>query len=106
MAKKRILLVYQDCPMCGARESWGKEQTKIANTHGLEIVKTPFYKTGVKGLVMDALEHGIKTMPFFADGKKFSYHIKDFVEKPKTKRRRNTRKKREEITKHGTNSED
>lgn len=101
MAKKQIMLIYQDCPMCGAREGWGKAQTKIADTYGFEIVKTPFYKTGVKGLIMSALEHGIGRMPFFTDGEKFSYNLEDFIEKPKTKQKRNARKKREEIIRNG-----
>lgn len=104
MAKKQIMLIYQDCPMCGARRGWGETQTKIANTYGFEIVNTPFYKTGVKGLIMNALEHGIGRMPFFTDGKKFSYSLEDFVEKPKTKRKRNTRQKREEIVNNGDDS--
>lgn len=99
MARKQIMLIYQDCPMCGSRQAWGETQTKIANDHGFEIIKTPFYRTGVKDLIMDALQHGIKKMPFFTDGKKFSYSLEDFVKKPDTKR--NTRSKREEIVGNG-----
>lgn len=84
----KILLIYQDCPLCGARKEWGDKQLQIADTHGLEIVKTPFYKTGSKDLIMKALENGIKKMPFFTDGEKFSYDLSDFVEKPKKKRTR------------------
>lgn len=95
---KQIMLVYQDCPMCGAREAWGEEQTKVAKAHGIEIVKTPFYQTGVKGLIWKACKAGM-TLPFFTDGKHFSKDIIDFkepdyiedkmaeVEKPKTKKR-------------------
>lgn len=98
---KQIMLIYQDCPMCGARKDWGEAQTKIANNYGLEIVNTPFYKTGVPGLIKRAVEHGMKQMPFFTDGKKFSYSLEDFVDKPKPRRKRNTKKKREEIIKNG-----
>lgn len=98
------MLIYQDCPMCGARKGWGEAQTKIADDHGFEIVPTPFYKTGTPGLIMSAVSHGIKQMPFFTDGKKFSYSLEDFIEKPKSKRKRNTKKKREEIIKNGDDS--
>lgn len=93
---KKIMLVYQDCPMCGAREGWGEEQTKLADNYGLEIINTPFYKAGVKDLIWKACKAGM-TLPFFTDGEKFSKNLRDFkepdflpedvVEKPKTKKR-------------------
>lgn len=90
---KKIMLIYQDCPMCGSRSNWGKKQTEIADTHGLEIVKTPFYKTGVKGLISKAVESGMGRLPFFTDGERFSYSIEDFVEKPKPKRKATKKRK-------------
>ena len=109
MAKKQIMLVYQDCPMCGARKNWGDAQTKIATDHGFDIIKTPYYATGVKGLIMRACEAGIGHLPFFTDGKKFSYNLEDFVEKPErktTRRKRNTRTKRKGTTANGDSSKD
>ena len=106
------MLVYQDCPMCGSRKNWGEKQTKIADDHGFEIVNTPFYKTGVDGLIKRATEFGIGRLPFFTDGQKFSYSLEDFVEKPmkksktrcRTSKKRNTKSKREAITKDGANT--
>lgn len=90
---KKIMLVYQDCPLCGAREGWGEEQTKIADDFGFEIVNTPHSQTGVKDLIWNACKAGM-TLPFFTDGKKFSKNLRDFKEpdylpeeKPKAKKR-------------------
>lgn len=97
MSKKQIMLVYQDCPTCGAREGWGEAQTKVADAHGMEIVKVPFYKEGIGELIWKACKSGM-TLPFFTDGENFSKDIIDFKEpdyiedaeaelaKPKTKK--------------------
>ena len=85
---KELMLVYQDCPMCGSREKWGMKQVKVANAHGFVIVKKPFYQTGVKGLIMEAVKSGTTRLPFFTDGKKFGYSVEDFIPKKKTARRR------------------
>lgn len=94
---KKIMLVYQDCPMCGARQGWGEEQTKLADDFGLEIVNLPHSQTGVKDLIWNACKAGM-TLPFFTDGVRFSKDLRDFkepdylpeekaVKKPKTKKR-------------------
>lgn len=92
---KPIMLVYQDCPMCGALKEWGDKQLEMAKESDLEIIPTPFYQTGVKGLIWKACKAGM-TLPFFTDGKRFSKYVRDFkepdylpeeTEKPKTKKR-------------------
>lgn len=90
---KKIMLVYQDCPMCGARKEWGDKQLEVAKNCDIEVIPTPFYRTGVKGLIWKACKAGM-TLPFFTDGKTFSKYIRDFkepdylpeTEKPKKKR--------------------
>lgn len=96
---KEVKFIYQDCAMCGARKGWGEQQHQIAHKHGLKIVKTPFFTPGAEGLMWKAVESGIKSYPFYTDGVKFSKNIEDFVEKPKKKR--NTRKKKEEKVENG-----
>lgn len=86
MAKK-IALVFQDCPMCGARKGWGEAQLKIADKHGFEIVETPFFATGAKEWIWEAAKAGM-TLPFYTDGKKFSKNLEDFVVKPRKTRRK------------------
>lgn len=78
--------------MCGSREKWGEKQAKIADDHGFTIMKKPFYATGAKGLIMNAVKNGVKRLPFFTDGEKFGYTLEDFIPKKKTTRRRRTKK--------------
>lgn len=81
MARK-VWLIYQDCPMCGARKEWGLKQTYLAGSHNIEIVPKPFYATGSKDLIMRAIQSGIGKMPFFTDGDKFAYDLVSFIETP------------------------
>lgn len=97
---KKVQLIYQDCPMCGAREKWGLGQTYLANANNVEIVPTPFWAIQDKDLLMRAIKAGIKGYPFFTDGDKFAASVDAFIEtpaveieeKPKTKRRKATLK--------------
>lgn len=78
---KEILLVYQDCYNCDANKSWYERAVKIAQDGGLNIVPTPHNMLGVKGIILKAAAKGCEKLPFFTDGKKFSYDIAKFVEK-------------------------
>lgn len=90
-----IKLVYQDCPMCGARKEWGEKQIAKANTAGLEVEKISFASPEGSHLCKEALFAGITRLPFFTNGLVFSESIDRFMEdaepakKPKktTKRR-------------------
>lgn len=75
-----ILLIYQDCPMCGARKDWGETQTVVAETYGLKYRAIPFTSAELGDLTMRAIETGIKSYPFFTDGERFSKQLKDFAD--------------------------
>lgn len=91
---KKLSLVYQDCPMCGARKGWGEEQTQIADTHGFEIVKVSFVTEKGREYCAEALQKGIKTFPFFTDGEKYGKSVEDFIEiEPKEKKVKGKSKK-------------
>lgn len=76
---KEIICVYQDCAMCGDR---GKKLKQFVETNGLNVRKVSFASEEGKELIYQAMtDHGIKKMPFFTDGKKFSENISDFVKK-------------------------
>lgn len=79
---KEVLLIFQDCPFCGDREEWGRQQTKIANDNGIIIKETSYKLPGVKGIIQNAISRGVDLMPFFTDGEKYSYNLQDFVENP------------------------
>lgn len=78
---KEIICVYQDCVLCGDR---GKKIKKFADTKNLNIRKVSFASDEGKTLIHEAVfEHGIKTMPFYTDGKNFAIDIEEFTTKTK-----------------------
>lgn len=92
-----IKLVYQDCPMCGAREDWGEKQTRIANESGLEIEKVSFASPEGSHLCKEAIYAGVTKLPFFTDGLIFRESLEDWTKgkKPARKTTKKTRKKTE-----------
>ncbi|MCM1218199.1 MAG: hypothetical protein NC548_27250 [Lachnospiraceae bacterium] len=78
---KTVFLVYQDCYKHGVCEEWYKQQKKAAKDSHIKISPLPYSYSGAKEIILDAAEQGI-TLPFFAEGKKYSKNIQDFI-KPK-----------------------
>ena len=77
---KPIICVYQDCVMCGDR---GKVLKQFIEENDLEVRKVSFASEEGRELVHKAVfSHGVKTMPFFTDGKTFATSLQSFVEKP------------------------
>ena len=90
---KEIIVVYQDCVMCGDN---GKKIKQFIDTNGLNVRKVSFASDEGKELVHSAVfEHKIKKMPFFTDGKKFAEKISEFTKKETTPSKK-TKKVREE----------
>lgn len=90
-----ITCVFQDCALCGDR---GKKMKKIVADNDLHLVMKSFASDEGKKLCHEAIfKHGIATMPFFTDGKKFSTKLEDFVKKPakRVKKAKKTAKKAE-----------
>lgn len=82
---KEVVCVYQDCVLCGDK---GKKLKRFAENKKLNIRKVSFASEEGKLLIHEAVfEHGIKTMPFFTDGKKFVSDVEDLTKKS-TKRGR------------------
>lgn len=78
---KEIICVYQDCVLCGDR---GKKIKRIASVKNINIRKVSFASDEGKNLIHEAVfEHGIKTMPFYTDSKKFASDIEEFATKTK-----------------------
>ena len=74
-----IICVYQDCVMCGDR---GKKIKKLIFDKDLNVRKVSFASDEGKNLIHEAVfKHKLGSMPFFTDGKIFSYKLEDFVEK-------------------------
>lgn len=94
-----LTIVYQDCPLCGARKKWGEKTIAHAQKAGKEIRALSFASPEGAHLCKEAIYAGCTAMPFITDGVKFSQNIDDFIEKaaetakkPAKKTKKRTRK--------------
>lgn len=84
---KEIMIVYQDCPTCGARKEWGEETIKTALNAKAFVRKVSFVTREGEKLIAKAVENGITRLPFVTDGITFAYDVKSVLEaesKPQT----------------------
>lgn len=80
MGNKLITVVYQDCPLCGDR---GREVKKIVAEKGIRLRKVTFASDEGRKLINEAVfNHGIKSMPFYTDGVRFTSTIAEIIAKP------------------------
>lgn len=92
MANKELLLIYQDCPMCGVREGWGEEQEAAAQKAGVKFRKVSFVAQEAQGMAQKAVKAGIASMPYFTDGTHFAKTIEELLAQTAPKK---TAKKKE-----------
>lgn len=93
MANQKIVVVYQDCPLCGDR---GKAIKKIVAEKGIRLHKVSFASDEGRALIKRAVfENGIKTMPFYYDEKndRFSAMLSEIITKPKKEKTVKRKKK-------------
>lgn len=80
MGNKLITVVYQDCPLCGDR---GRKVKKIVAEKGIRLRKVTFASDEGRQLINEAVfNHGIKKMPFYTDGVRFTNTIAEIIAKP------------------------
>ena len=77
---KEIMIVYQDCPTCGARKEWGEETIKAALNAKAFVRKVSFVTREGEQLSAKAVENGITRLPFVTDGKTVAYDVKSLIE--------------------------
>lgn len=83
MDNKEIIVVYQDCFMCGAPENWSelaKETFAECKKHGINPRKVSCFSQEGQSHAMAAIKAGVKTTPFFTDGKTYASNIKDLIQ--------------------------
>lgn len=95
---KEITVVYQDCVLCGVK---GKQTIADYAEKGITLRKVGFATEEGRELCFQAVNMGIKGMPFYTDGKIFADSIQALLsaekeDKPKAKNK-NVRKEK----KHG-----
>jgi len=88
-----LTIVYQDCPLCGARKKWGEKTIAHAQKAGLETRALSFASPEGAHLCKEAIYAGCTALPFITDGVKFSQNIDDFIEKPAQPAKKSTKKK-------------
>lgn len=79
---KEVKLVFQDCAF-GVCQKSVSVQIGEAAKKGIVVRYLPFNHPEAKGLIKMAVNKGVDRLPFFTDGKKFSYNLDDFIMKPK-----------------------
>lgn len=80
---KEVIIVYQDCFMCGSPESWSEKAKIAAETlkkAGAKYRKLSFATIEGQAHCAKAIENGVKTMPFFTDGKIYAQDVKSLLE--------------------------
>ena len=77
---KEIMIVYQDCPTCGARKEWGEKTIQTALNAKAQVRKVSFVTREGERLIAKAVENGITRLPFVTDGKTFAYDVKSLIE--------------------------
>lgn len=88
-----IKLVYQDCPLCGARKEWGEEQLAKAKSAGITVEKISFASPEGSHLCKEAVLAGVTKLPFFTNGLVFRPTIDDFITVKKPAKKRTIKKK-------------
>lgn len=93
---KEIICVFQDCILCGDR---GKKLKKLIFDKKLNVRKVGFSTPEGRHLIHEAVfKYRMGSLPFFTDGKKFSYKLSDFIEQDKkTTKKRARRTKKVEV---------
>ena len=113
MANKEIIVIYQDCFACGGPENWNelaKQTFAECEKHGITPRKVSCFSQEGQSHALAAIQAGVKTTPFFTDGKSYASNVKDLLEaesQPQTAKK--TTKKSKKVTKgakDGANSAD
>lgn len=77
---KQLIIVYQDCPVCGNRKEWGEQTIGAAKNAKAHLRKVSFVTHEGEKLIAEAVQNGITRLPFVTDGKIFAYDAKSVLE--------------------------
>ena len=110
---KEIIVIYQDCFACGGPENWNelaKQTFAECEKHGITPRKVSCFSQEGQSHALAAIRAGVKTTPFFTDGKSYASNVKDLLEaesEPQTAKKSTKKgKKVTEGAKDGANSAD
>lgn len=86
---KEIIVVFQDCALCGAR---GKQKIADLAAKGVTIRKVSFISDEGRELCAEAVKKGIGVMPFYVDGDDFATNIEALITKKPANKQKKTQK--------------
>lgn len=78
--KNEIIIVYQDCFMCGASKKWGDATIEHLTKMGIPYRKLSFASQEGQFHAMKAIEAGIRSYPFVTDGTHYAKDVKSLTE--------------------------
>lgn len=109
MDNKEIVIVYQDCFMCGSKKPWGEKTIEGITKSGASYRKVSFASVEGQAHCAKAVLAGITSLPFITDGKTYASDIETLLQaesKPQTAKKtaKKTKKMKKEVE-NGTNSE-
>lgn len=104
-----VVIVYQDCYLCGAKKEWGEKTIKHLTDKGVPYRKVSFASVEGQAHCAKAVLNGITTMPFVTDGKIYAKDVETLLQaesEPKTaKKKAKTVKKTKKGAKDGAISD-
>lgn len=109
MDNKEIIVVYQDCFMCGSKKEWGEKTIASIVKSGANFRKVSFASVEGQAHCAKAIENGITTFPFVTDGKTYAKDVETLIqaesEPQATKKPAKKTKKTKRSAENGADSE-
>lgn len=100
---KEMLIVYQDCALCGANKNWGEKTIAHLTNAGMSWRKVSFASQEGAFHCAKAIEKGIVSFPFVTDGENYAKNVEDLLQKKQKKAKKT--KKVKKGAKNGADSE-
>lgn len=91
---KEVIIVYQDCFMCGSHEKWGEKTIAEIEKAGVAYRKLSFACQEGQEHCEKAIAHGITSFPFVTDGERYAKTVDELFAKPRTATIKITKKTR------------
>ena len=104
-----IVIVYQDCYLCGARREWGEKTINAITKAGVPYRKLSFASVEGQAHCEKAVLNGVTALPFVTDGKIYARDVEELLQAQsgakKTKKVAKKTTKNKKGVKNGADSE-
>lgn len=75
-----IVIVYQDCFMCGSKQNWGEQTIAHIMSAGKPYRKVSFASAEGQAHCARAIQNGVTRLPFVTDGKIYTYDVESLLQ--------------------------